>query len=296
MTTADSPRPVSRSSQIPLHHQVANDLRDLILSGAWAPGMRIPGELELIELYGASRTTIRQALANLAQEGLVTRHAGRGSFVRDPTITAGPHALTSFSEEMRSRGLSASSRVLAASLVPAEPDVAERLHVPDGTPVVRLERLRYGDGQPMGLQVAHLPAAVFPGLESVDLADKSLYEVLEATYRVEIEEAEETYVVTQVDGDIARHLEVQPGSPGFVVERVGWSGGRPVEFTRSVMRGDRYRVHIRLRRTPVTRGRRRASGIDESRDAGSAARSDQESVTKPVTDPGSAAGTREPEA
>jgi GntR family transcriptional regulator len=255
----DSPRPVSRSSQIPLHHQVANDLCDLILSGAWAPGERIPGELELIELYGASRTTIRHALADLAQDGLVTRHAGRGSFVRDPTITVGPRALTSFSEEIRARKLAPSSRILSQAVVLADLDVAERLHVPEGTPVFRLERLRYGNGEPIGLQIAHLPAELFPDLELVDLAQRSLYEVLDERYHIEIEDADETYVATTVDGEIGTHLQVPAGSAGLIVERVGWADGRPVEFTRSIMRGDRYRVNIRLHRSAAGRARRHAS-------------------------------------
>ncbi len=250
-------RRVSRASQIPLHHQVANDLRELILSGAWPPGKRIPGELELIELFGASRTTIRQALANLQHEGLVTRHAGLGSFVRDPTITAGPHALTSFSEEMRARGMTSTSEVLAAEVVAADDEIAARLEVSVGAPVVRLERLRSGDGRPIGLQVAHLPAALVPGLEATDLTNSSLYDVLEERFRIVIEEAEETYVAATVDPYVAGRLGVPPGSPALVVERVAWSDGRPVEYTRSVMRGDRYRVNVRLRRPASSRGRRR---------------------------------------
>ena len=271
MVQAESaPRPsdlrrVSRASQIPLHHQVANDLRDLIVSGAWAPGQRIPGELELIELYGASRTTIRQALSNLAHEGLIARQAGRGSFVRDATITAGPYALTSFSDEMRARGMASTSEVLASAVVAADEEIVARLDVPLGAPIVRLERLRSGDGRPIGLQVAHLPAALVPGLELADLTNSSLYDILEERYRIVIEEAEETYVAATVDPYVANRMGVQPGSPALVVERVGWHDGRPVEYTRSVMRGDRYRVNFRLRRTASARGRRRSPGIGTPR-------------------------------
>jgi GntR family transcriptional regulator len=256
----DGLRRVSRTSQIPLYHQVANSLREPIVTGTWGPGQRLPSELDLVARYGASRITIRQALAELTHEGLILRERGRGSFVRDPTITAGPHELTSFSAEMRARGLRASSRVLSIGVVPADADTARRLDIAEGEGVVRLERLRLGDGEPIGLQLAYLPAREFPGLEAADFATASLYEQLDARYGAVIEEAEETFIVASVDAETASYLDLPPGSPGLIVERIGWSGGRPVEYTKSVMRGDRYRVQLRLRRRGFPHRQTRAGG------------------------------------
>lgn len=257
----DGLRRVSRASQIPLYHQVANSLRERITSGAWGPGRRLPSEHDLVARYGASRITIRQALAELTHEGLILRERGRGSFVRDSTITAGPHELTSFSAEMRARGLKASSRVLSVGVVAADSATAQRLDIAEGNPVIRIERLRFGDGEPMGVQLAFLPASEFPGLENADFASTSLYEELEQRYGAVIEEADETFIVAGVDGDAARHLDLPSGSPCLIVERIGWSGGRPVEFTKSVMRGDRYRVQLRLRRRAM--GHRPARSSNE---------------------------------
>ncbi len=249
--TGEDVKRVSRDSQIPLHHQIANDLRERIGSGAWAPGRRIPGEPELTRLYGASRITIRQALSNLERDGLISREPGRGSFVRDPTITAGPRRLTSFTQELRARGLEPSSRVLSLAEVPADEQVAERLGLPVGALVARLERLRFGDGEALGVQTAHLPADRFPGLARVDFARASLYEELQRRYGATVDEAEETYIVSRIDGDAASQLDVPPGTPGLVVERVAWSDGRRIEFTRSLMRGDRYRIVVHLRRAAI---------------------------------------------
>jgi GntR family transcriptional regulator, N-acetylglucosamine utilization regulator len=260
----DGLRRVSRASQIPLYHQVANSLREPIVSGIWGPGRRLPSEMDLVARYGASRITIRQALAELTHEGLILRERGRGSFVRDPTITAGPHELTSFSAEMRARGLRASSRVLSIGIVPADADTARRLDIVVGEPVVRIERLRLGDDEPIGLQLAYLPAREFPGLEMADFGTASLYEQLEARYGAVIEEADETFIVASVDPEAAAHLELTAGSPGLIVERIGWSGGRPVEFTKSVMRGDRYRVQLRLRRRGVPHRQPRIAGSRRS--------------------------------
>lgn len=228
--------------------QTETSVRERIVSGSWTPGRRLPSEAELTEIYGASRITVRQALANLAAEGLVSREPGRGSFVRDPNITVGPRRLTSFTDEMHARGMRQSSIVLSSRIEPADARTAERLSVATGTSTFRLERLRYGDGQPIGIQLTHLLAADAAGLEALDFSDRSLYGELEGRAGIVIDEAEETYIAATIESPDAERLGVPPGSPGLVVERVGVSAGRIVEFTRSLMRGDRYRVQIRLRR------------------------------------------------
>ncbi len=247
--TADEQFLVSRSSQIPLYHQVANDIRDRIASGAWEPGRQIPTEPELSNLYGASRITIRQALANLSQEGLISRQRGRGSFVRDARIIARPSRLTSFTAEMRAKGVVTSSRVLSFEVAPADDAVAARLGLPLASSTLRLERLRFGDGEPIGVQTSTLPAAPFLGLLDVDFSKMSLYVELERRYGVVIDDAHETFIATIHEGGAAALLGVPHPAPGFIVERVGLSRGRPIEYTRSLMRGDRYQVQIRLHRS-----------------------------------------------
>jgi GntR family transcriptional regulator len=239
---------VSRASQIPLYHQIANDIRRRITDGTWPPGKQIPSESELVRRYGASRVTIRQAISVLAQEDLVARERGRGSFVRDPAITARPSRLTSFSIEMRAKGIRPSSQVLSWTAQPANEEIATHLGLLAGDRVLRLERIRHGDEQPVGIQVAWLPATLFPGLLDVDFSNESLYAVLERRYGTMVDDAEETFTATLLDSRTAELLSVPVSAPAFLVERLGRSGGRPVEFTRSLMRGDRYRVRLRLRR------------------------------------------------
>ena len=243
--------PVSRESQVPLYHQVANDLRGQIAAGRWQPGDRIPPEPQLIELYGASRVTVRQALALLTQEGLLSRSSGRGTFVRDTKgIVAGSGRLTSFTMEMRARGAEPSSRVLAFDVVRADQHTADELGLQEGTEVLRLERLRFADGEPIGVQVAVLRAAGLRPLLGVDFGGESLYEHLERQFGIVIDDAEEVFSSTILDEATAQLLGVSFPSPGFLVERTGSSHGQAVEYTRSVMRGDRYRVQVHLRRGP----------------------------------------------
>ncbi|MGH3322713.1 MAG: GntR family transcriptional regulator [Streptosporangiaceae bacterium] len=241
-------RAVSRASPVPLYHQVKTDLRARIQRGDWRPGDQIASEAELCERYGASRITIRRALGDLVSEGVLVRVSGRGTFVREPTLTAGSRGLTSFTEEMAGLGLRAGARVVGVELREASGEVAEQLGLDEDERVVVVTRIRTGDGKPIGVQAAHLPARLFPGLEGADLRDVSLYEYLERRYGFVPAEAEETFEVGPIRKHDAALLDVREGACAFFVRRRTFdASGRPAEFVITAMRGDRYRVRLGLR-------------------------------------------------
>lgn len=240
-------RTVSRSSRLPLYHQVELDMRRRVEDGHWRAGDRIPSEAELCDHYGASRITIRRAISELAADGLLVRFPGRGTFVRDPTFTAGPRGLTSFTQEMASLGLRASAKIIAVRRQPVPPEVADRLGLAERDDVVVLTRLRSGDGKPMGVQTAYLPAELVPGMEAADLGEGSLYTFLAEVYGVQPAEAEEVFRVGPIRGADAELLDVPAGTCGFHVERLTVDADRhPIEYVRSVIRGDRYRIRMSL--------------------------------------------------
>jgi GntR family transcriptional regulator, N-acetylglucosamine utilization regulator len=240
-------RTVSRSSRLPLYHQVELDMRRRVEDGQWRAGDRIPSESELCDHYGASRITIRRAISELVADGLLVRYPGRGTFVREPTFTAGPRGLTSFTQEMASLGLRASAKVMDVRRRPVPADVADRLGLSPGEDVVVLTRLRTGDGKPMGVQTAYLPAELVPGMELAELGDGSLYTFLAEMYGVQPAEAEEVFEVGPIRGADAQLLDVRSGTCGFHVERLTLDAdGQPIEYVRSVIRGDRYRIRMSL--------------------------------------------------
>jgi GntR family transcriptional regulator len=231
----------------PLWHQVEQSIRSRIESGEWPTGSQIPAEDRLCEMLGVSRITVRHAIRNLEDSGLLRREHGRGTFVNRATIVAGTRDLTSFTTEMSNLGLVAGSRILEAALVPAAAEVAAALDLMAGAPVVRIRRLRFGGGTPIGIQTAHLPAGRVPGLLDEGPVEGSLYDRLRTRYGIAPIEAHEIYRVALAGETEASLLGVAAGSPAFVIERTSIDAAGPFEFTVSVMRGDRYEIRATLR-------------------------------------------------
>ena len=245
---------LSRDLPVPLYHQVKTSILRRIETGHWRPGDRLPSEDELAEGFKVSKITVRQALRELAQIGHIRREQGRGTFVRTPRLVAGTRALTSFSEEMRRQGVQASSAVLEQGIVPASADVASTLGIPEDEPVFRLRRLRLADGDPMGVQTAYIPARLVPRIEDIEFSRSSLYDVLSGHYDLVPASAHETHYAFAVAVDDAALLHLDEGAPVMGTELVARLGdGRALEYVRSVMRADRYKIVLDLVRQPVQR-------------------------------------------
>jgi GntR family transcriptional regulator len=136
--------------------------------GRWRPDERLPSEQELGERFQVSKITVRQALTDLAQSGYIRREQGRGTFVARRKFDEGPRELTSFTEEMRRHALVATSRVLAQFEAEADARVTNALRLSAKSPVLILKRLRLAGAEPLSVQIAHIPAALVPGLNLVD--------------------------------------------------------------------------------------------------------------------------------
>jgi GntR family transcriptional regulator len=238
------------TSGVPLYLQVERSLRQRIDTGEWRPGGRLPTEGELGTTYGVSRVTVRQALARLVDRGVVVREQGRGTFVRDNSLTAGARGVTSFTAELRGLGHTSGAQVLEQVVVTAaEADVPPEMGLSPDALMLRLRRLRTDGTRPVGVQTALLSVERFPGIAELDFADRSLYETLKQIYGLVPREAVETFTVGGVLDEDAATLGVAPGAHAFYVERLTFDVTGPFEYVRSVMRGDRYRVRLGLRDT-----------------------------------------------
>jgi GntR family transcriptional regulator len=236
----------NRARPEPLWHQAEQALRAMIVKGVWPEGTQMPNEEKLSKLLGVSRITVRHALRNVEEAGLLRREHGRGTFVRSSTVVAGVRGLTSFTEEMANLGLVVGSRVLELDREKATADVADALEIKKGDPVAKLRRLRAGNDLPIGIQTAYLPLARVPGFVDHGTEAPSLYEILRNRYGITPREATEVYRVGTVPSADAELLDIPAGSPAFIVERIASDARGPFEFTLSVMRGDRYEIRSKL--------------------------------------------------
>ncbi|HEY2288161.1 MAG TPA: GntR family transcriptional regulator [Streptosporangiaceae bacterium] len=229
-----------------VHAQIEDWLAGAIAAGQLAAGDRLPPEHDLAEWLGVSRMTLRHALSELAQRGLVTRTVGRhgGTFVAEPKIEQDVTTLAGFSEQLRRYGMVAGARVLAASQIPAGPAVAAALELADGEEVYEVRRLRLADGRPMVLEHSQFPARLFPGLLDCRL-DGSLYELLAGRFGQRPHRAKESFEPVIAGVRESEALEVEEGAPLMLVERIAYSpAGRPLEFARDLLRGDRTRLVV----------------------------------------------------
>lgn len=236
-------------SPVPLYLQIKDLLHKQIETGSYGVGARLPSERELAQRYQVSRMTARQALQLLAQEGLTHSRVGKGTFVSAPKIKQELRALTSFSEDMRQRGLHATSRVVVAELRAVDGTVADRLAIAPGSEIVVLSRVRLANDQPLALETSHIPHALCPGLLGrYDFSQVSLYEALRRDYGfllVWADQVIETRLPHNYECDV---LAIGKRTPVLSLTRVTYNEqDHPIEFVRSIYRGDQYQLRVMLR-------------------------------------------------
>jgi GntR family transcriptional regulator len=210
-------------------------------------GTAIPSERQLSADLGVSRLTLRAALDDLAREGYLVRRRGSGTYVQQPKI-AQELTITSFSDDMRRRGMTPASKTLSMSTTHAGARLGRFLNVSPSEQIVVVKRLRLADGETMAIETLHIPEVLVPGLTPKAL-DGSFYELLRDRYGVVIVEGTQAIEPTVTNDEESAALGVPLHSPAFLFERTSRDdAGRTVEFVQSVYRGDRYRIVTELSR------------------------------------------------
>jgi len=205
-------------------------------------GQPIPAERQLAIDLGVSRLTLRAALDDLVRDGYLDRRHGSGTYVTEPKI-AQPLTLTSFSEDMRRRGMTPGSRTLELTSTLAGARLAHRMGVSPEARLFRVKRLRLADSMPMAMEILHVPEALVPGLTRADFEGRSFYELLQERYGITVASGTQSIEPTVTSEDESDVLGVPLHTPAFLFERTTVSeSGRIVEFVRSIYRGDRYRL------------------------------------------------------
>jgi GntR family transcriptional regulator len=208
-------------------------------------GTAIPSERQLSADLGVSRLTLRAALDDLAREGYLVRRRGSGTYVQQPKISQ-ELTITSFSEDMRKRGMVPGSRTLSLDTIHAGARLGRFLQVSPSEPVLQIKRLRLADGAAMAIETLHIPERLVPGLGANDLSG-SFYELLGERYAIRIVSGTQAIEPTVTNEEESAALGVPLHSPAFLFERTSRDEhDRTVEFVRSVYRGDRYKIVTEL--------------------------------------------------
>ncbi|WP_432353513.1 GntR family transcriptional regulator [Sporosarcina sp. A2] len=232
---------LDKQSGIPIYIQIEDYLKEQIARGIYPVKSLIPSERELTDLFGVSRMTVRQSLTNLVKDGLLYREKGRGTFVAEEKMEQPLNGLTSFTEDMKERGLTPGTKLISFTKVHPDPQIAARLGITQEALVHKVVRIRYADDRPMAIERSYLPVSLFPTLTEEALRG-SLYAFIEKQEMLVIGQATQRMEAALAKTEDAGYLQISLPSAVVLIERVSsLQDGRTFEVVRSTYRADRYK-------------------------------------------------------
>jgi GntR family transcriptional regulator len=239
-------------ANIPLYVQLKQSIQDQITSGELAANAMLPGERELGNLLGLSRTTVRLALNELVSEGVLYRHHGKGTFVARRKYKPNMAWLTGFAEELKWRGLAPTVQVLTARMQEAGASIAARLSVPQSEPIAYIQRLVAIDSTPIFTDSAYIISPIGSMVIGADLQNDSIYNIIERL-GYPIHGGEQNISAIALSEYQAELLAARAGDPALVISRITFiEPGKPIEYSEAIYRGDRYEYSILLQRNPAS--------------------------------------------
>lgn len=241
VTASETGIVLDNESYVPFYQQIVEQIRALVRSEKIQEGQTFCSESDLAQYLGISKMPVRQAYQKLRSEGLLVIAKGKRPVTGSGRLPWNFQELRGFSEEMRRRGLVPSARVLARNTISAAGEVAQALRLPEGEAVYAIKRLRLVNGDAVAIVDSYLPARLFPGIEKQNLENRSLYSVYEKIYHRKLQWAEEVIGAVAAREDEASILETSLGSPLLLIRETTYDASRTaIEYSRSLLRGDRY--------------------------------------------------------
>jgi GntR family transcriptional regulator len=235
---------LDKNSSDSLYNQLFSQLKKMIENGELTTGDRVPPERELAESLKVSRITARQAIDALVKSGLVYRERGKGTFVAEPHMES-VMGFTSFSEEMKSRGLIPSSKVIIQEVCRVDVKTQKILKLGSSDLAIHIVRLRLADNKPVALQSTYLPASLCPGLEFQDLNSTSLYSILQEKYYIQPAWTEAKVEVSTASEKEATLLQINKNDPILIVKGLTFSKSfEIIESVHTVYKGKDFSLYI----------------------------------------------------
>jgi GntR family transcriptional regulator len=237
---------IDKDIPIPYHYQLRELLRGEIVAGRWSVDEKLPSERELCEAFNLSRTTVREAIDALVNEGLLRREKGRGTFIAAPKILESLlQSPTGFTDTMVEQDIPVRTNVLRMEIDAAPRTAARELRLPVDEPVITIDRLRFVFDEPILLVTSYLPYRLCPQLINDDLIENSLYSLLRGKYGFTIARARRYMEAVAANDMEARLLQLESGAPLMLIESIVYTGdGTPLEYFKARHRGDRTRFLV----------------------------------------------------
>lgn len=235
-------------SPLPLYVQIRDSLRRQILDGTYQVHERLPSENEMMSVFGVSRITIRQALRDLHNEGLVFSAQGKGTFVSKPKAVQNVQRLEGFGEAMAAQGYEASARVLSIQQLKAPKAVAASLDLQPGDEVIEVKRVRYLNRSPVCIENSYFPMDIGRRMFSLDLSG-DIFPMLENLFGIPLGGADISLDSILADDEAQQYLNLKTGEAILRVERLTHNrDGRPIDFEYLCYRGDSFKYQFRIDR------------------------------------------------
>jgi GntR family transcriptional regulator len=245
---------IDNHSFVPYYAQIVDRIRALVKQGKLKEGQVFCSEGDIARVLGISKMPVRQAFQKLRSEGLLVIAKGKRPVIGSGRVPWNFQQLRGFSEEMRRRGLVPSAQLLAMNLVEPELEVAQALKLTPGEKAYAVRRLRFVNADPVAVVTSFLPARIFAGIDKQDLEKQSLYQIFERRYNRRLQWAEESIGAVIASSDDAHVLRAEPGSPLLLIKETAYDEQNiPIEYSVSLLRGDRYTasvISVRKKQSP----------------------------------------------
>lgn len=236
---------IQKDNGLPYYIQIYNEIRKRIVSKVYLPNQPIPSENELVNEFGVTRATVRNAIKRLQNEGLIVTEKGRGSYVNQPKIEQSLFKFYSFGRDYSE--FNKNSVLLGVNNI-YDVEIQNALNLTGNQRIKQITRIRKLDNIPVIVEDSYIPASIVPDIEIYDLENISIYDLLENNYGYHISRAKEFLDTCITDSYYSGLLEIDTGKPVFIIKRITYDlSDKPIEFRVSVIRSDKFTFSVDLK-------------------------------------------------
>lgn len=231
---------IDYESSHPIYIQIVNEIKARIKEGEIKQGDKLKSEIYYSKKYYISRNTVRKALEILEKEGIIKKVKGKGSFIRSPKIYQNRSKFSKFHDDMRILGLTPNSKILSAKKEIPNINIKEKMKLKNGEYVYSMTWIRYGSEEPLIYETIHLNYKFVNGIEKFIFGSIKLYDILEKKFGIKPENGKEWFYPCKLSETEMKYLQTKTGDVGMHVERIMFYGKEVLEYTESIVRGDRF--------------------------------------------------------